>query len=139
MTNATPPPVEKAGAIMINQTGTKVVLVYRGNHHDWSFPKGHLEPGENPLSTMLREITEETGLLGTVISPLPTMTYLNATGAEVHLHMYLLRATTEQLITEHAGDKLAWVNLAAVADTVTHQNLKDYFVQQLPGIRQSLS
>lgn len=127
--------IEKAGAIILNQNGTKAVLLYRGNHNDWSFPKGHVEPGENQFDTMLREIKEETGVIGKVISPLPDMEYLNSKGDGVRLHMYLLRAETEKLIEEHEGDKLEWIDLNEVTDKLTYQNLKGYFSQQLAGIR----
>lgn len=33
----------------------------------WDFPKGELEPGEEPLAAALREATEETGLSGFVL------------------------------------------------------------------------
>lgn len=122
-------PLEKAGAIILNKDGTRVVLLYRGNHRDWSFPKGHIELGEDPFGAMLREIKEETGVTGKVISPLPAMEYLNSKGAEVRLYMYLLRAETEQLIEEHEGDKLEWVDMDKVVGKLTHQNLKDYFSQ----------
>ena len=35
-----------------------VLRVYR----NWDFPKGLVEPGEEPLEAALREVTEETGL-----------------------------------------------------------------------------
>jgi len=37
-----------------------VLRVYR----NWDFPKGLVEPGEEPLDAALREVTEETGLRG---------------------------------------------------------------------------
>ncbi|MBI5449269.1 NUDIX domain-containing protein [Candidatus Gottesmanbacteria bacterium] len=127
-------PTEKAGAIILNKVSTKVVLLYRGNHGDWSFPKGHIKSGENPGDAMIREIQEETGVTGKIIAPLPAMTYLNSEKAEVRLSMYLLRAETEQLVKEFDGDTLEWVDLDEVIAKLTHQNLKDYFLQQLPHI-----
>lgn len=38
-----------------------LLLEYQTNDH-WSFPKGHVEPGETELATALREVKEETGL-----------------------------------------------------------------------------
>lgn len=37
--------------LMVNLKGEKV----------WTFPKGHLEPGETPRTAALREVLEETG------------------------------------------------------------------------------
>jgi bis(5'-nucleosidyl)-tetraphosphatase len=37
-----------------------VLRVYR----NWDFPKGLVEPGEEPLAAALREVTEETSLTG---------------------------------------------------------------------------
>lgn len=36
-------------------------LVLRA-YRNWDFPKGLVEPGEDPLAAALREVTEETGL-----------------------------------------------------------------------------
>lgn len=129
--------VEKAGAIILNKDGTKAVLLYRGKPGDWVFPKGHVEAGENPLRAMFREIKEETGVTGKVLRSLPDMKYRNYKGEDVRLHMYLLCSETEQLTKEFPEDKVEWVNLDAVAERLTHQNLKDYFLQQLPGIRKN--
>lgn len=37
-----------------------LLVQHRGGH--WSFPKGHAEPGETPLATARRELSEETGI-----------------------------------------------------------------------------
>lgn len=47
------------------------VLVVKGRHSGkWSFPKGHLESFENSLDCALRELTEETGVDLTGVTPL---------------------------------------------------------------------
>lgn len=134
--NNHPSPIEKAGAIILNKDRTKIVLLYRGSHNDWSFPKGHIEPGEHKSAAMLREIKEETGMVGKIISSLPGMEYLNANGELVHLQMYLLQVESEQLVKEYEEDKLEWIDLNMVAEKLTHQNLKNYFLKQLPGLHE---
>ncbi len=49
-----------AGGIVMNNKN-KFVLVYQKNA-SWSFPKGRIDKGENPLATAKREIYEETGI-----------------------------------------------------------------------------
>lgn len=54
---------DSAGAVILRGSGpdTEVLLLHR-TEKGWSFPKGHLEPGETPEDAALREIREETGL-----------------------------------------------------------------------------
>ena len=40
----------------------ELLLIKHKSGGHWSFPKGHVESGENELQTALREIKEETGL-----------------------------------------------------------------------------
>ena len=53
-----------AGAVVLRRVDGRwnclVLRVYR----NWDFPKGLVEPGEEPLDAALREVTEETGLRG---------------------------------------------------------------------------
>ena len=47
------------GAVIIKDK--KVLLLFQNNGF-WSFPKGHIEPGESEIETAKRETKEETGL-----------------------------------------------------------------------------
>lgn len=44
------------------------LMLFQHRSQTWSFPKGHMEPGETEIQTALRELEEETGL-GTVLDP----------------------------------------------------------------------
>ena len=59
------PPIENkvtvtAGGVVINQAGQVLVVNQRGT--SWSLPKGHVDPGEEPLDAAKREIKEESGV-----------------------------------------------------------------------------
>ncbi|MCW2714624.1 MAG: hydrolase [Frankiales bacterium] len=62
----------------------------------WSLPKGHVEKGETEIETAVREVAEETGIVGTVIGKLGTIDFwFVAEGRRVHktVHHHLLVAT----------------------------------------------
>lgn len=55
---------KSCGALVFrkNDGKTELLLIKHRCGGHWSFPKGHVESGENELQTALREIKEETGL-----------------------------------------------------------------------------
>lgn len=55
---------KSCGAVIFyrGDDGVKLLLVRNCNGRYWSFPKGHMEPGEDEYQTALREVYEETGL-----------------------------------------------------------------------------
>lgn len=42
--------------------GLEFLILFQNGSRTWSFPKGHMEPGETEQQTALRELFEETGL-----------------------------------------------------------------------------
>jgi len=58
------PGIRAAGAVLWQHDTSGqplVALVHRPHHHDWSLPKGKVDPGETSPMTAVREIEEETG------------------------------------------------------------------------------
>lgn len=59
---------KSCGVIPYRKNGdhTEFLILLQTNNC-WSFPKGHMEPGETEEQTALRELSEETGLTATLI------------------------------------------------------------------------
>ncbi len=55
---------KSCGAVIFRKTrGKYAVLLIKNRYADfWSFPKGHVEEGENEYQTAIREVKEETGI-----------------------------------------------------------------------------
>ena len=90
----------------------------RAGRVEWCLPKGHLEDGETPEQAAVREIAEETGIEGRVLSSLGIIDYwFSAEGRRIHklVHHYLLEATGGELTIEgdpdHEAIDVAWVAL----------------------------
>jgi 8-oxo-dGTP pyrophosphatase MutT (NUDIX family) len=64
----------KAGCIVLNDKN-EVLLVSSIKGGVWSFPKGHMENGEDPKDTATREVVEETGYKVELIRKLPDISY----------------------------------------------------------------
>ena len=90
----------------------------------WSLPKGHVEPGEQPEQTAVREVGEETGIDGRVLAPLGTIDFwFVAGGTRVHktVHHFLLLAHGGELSDADVEvTEVAWVPLGEAATRLAY-------------------
>ena len=50
------------GVVFRIDAGQPLYLLIRDSYQNWGFPKGHIEPGEQPDEAARREVIEETGI-----------------------------------------------------------------------------
>ncbi len=66
--------ISSGGVVYRRRRGVTEVALIRVRNR-WCLPKGHMEEGEGEQETALREVREETGLKGKVITKLGDITY----------------------------------------------------------------
>lgn len=116
------PTVEEtsAGGLVLDRSShtPRAVLIARHDRRGrlvWSLPKGHLEEGETPQEAALREVKEETGIVGRVVAPLGVIDFWFMAGdRRIHktVHHYLMEASGGELSDADAEvEEVAWVDL----------------------------
>jgi len=118
----TPPTFEtSAGGLVVRveHGQAQVALIgraRRGGRLRWSMPKGHVEAGETLEQTAVREVREETGIIGRIVAPLGSFTYtFTAEGRRIRkrVHHYLLRAVAGELSDDDVEvTAVKWVPVA---------------------------
>lgn len=103
-----------AGALVLNQDGTRVLLNLHGKAQRWFAFGGHLEPEDATLvGAALREATEESGLRDLDIDPVPvhlslhTVGFCNPRGPVRHLDVRFLArvgASTDAVVSDESID-----------------------------------
>jgi 8-oxo-dGTP pyrophosphatase MutT (NUDIX family) len=130
------PEVEETSAggviIDVHDGVARVAVIARRNRAgrvEWCLPKGHLESNETLEQAAVREVAEETGIVGRVLASLGSIDYwFSASGTRIHkiVHHYLLEATSGELSIEGDPDAeaidVAWFPLGDVQPHLTFPN-----------------
>lgn len=123
-----------AGGLVVRQDdGVHVAAVIarrnRAGRLEWCLPKGHLEGDETPEQAAVREIAEETGILGQVVRQLGVIDYwFTGDDRRVHklVHHYLLGAIGGELTVEGDPDgeaeDVAWVPVTDLPARLAYPN-----------------
>ena len=125
-----------AGCVVFRSDGDRVrfLVISSSTGEHWVLPKGHIDPGEAPEMTALRELAEETGVLGEIIRPLSIQSF-EMNGREVVIQYFLVRMTGTQEAVENrellweelhnAREKLSFIEgKQALKDTVDSKVLR---------------
>ncbi len=101
----------------------------RGGRLEWCLPKGHPEGDETYEQAAVREVEEETGIAGSILTSLGSIEYwFTVPTHRVHktVHHFLLEATGGELTIEkdpdHEAVDVAWVNLDDLDRTLSFPN-----------------
>lgn len=70
----------------------KYLIVASSDGSQFVFPKGHIEAGETPEQTAIREIEEEAGIIATPLKELGAYSF-NQKGEQVNCVYFLMRQT----------------------------------------------
>ena len=123
--------VSAGGVITRFQDGRpQVCLIHRRQDGRlvWALPKGHVESGEALKTTAMREVREETGLVGECVKSLGSITYGFTTVPEQtryvkRVHFYLLRYRQgDTRDHDHEVDDAVWLPLDEALARLNYEN-----------------
>lgn len=106
----------------------EVALVHRPRYHDWSLPKGKLDPGEHVLLGAVREVEEETGQRCVVGRPLGRQRYirnLDSGPVPKTVRFWAMRADRGEFQPGSEVDELIWLTPEAAGTAVTMDRDRD--------------
>jgi len=130
-----------AGGVVLNPKGE--VLIVRQKDGSWSLPKGHIEEGEDPKRTAIREIREETGLqqyecvkiLGSYSRYSLAETGREDTSKLKRITIYLFTTPdTDLRPADPRSTEAKWVLKTDVASYLTHPKDKEFFTTVLSAL-----
>ena len=125
---------DSAGAIVFrNDT---VLMIRVGSR--WSFPKGHLEPGETLLQAASRETREETGIEAELLEEYPLPVPSAREDDRRTVWFYPARYRKGELRTQQSEvSEAVWVKLSDAAEKITFAPDRAVFLKALAIIKNS--
>lgn len=120
-----------AGGLIFNDNGEVAIIARhsRSGHLEWCLPKGHIEKGETPEQTAVREVHEETGIKGKVTGSIATIDYwFTGDNQRVHklVHHFVLRQVSGHLTVtgdpDHEAEDAAWVPFHELPTVLSYPN-----------------
>jgi 8-oxo-dGTP diphosphatase len=122
-----PGPIRSAGGVVArrgHEASVELLLVHRPRFDDWSLPKGKLKRGEHALAAAVREVFEETSVLGAPGIRLPTASYQVWSGPSLvdkHVEYWAMTVTRADLfVPTNEVDRVAWAPIAQALQALSY-------------------
>ena len=118
--------VAQAGGIVFRKEGDRLAVLLVRSRKDpaiWVFPKGHVEPGETPAATAIRETWEEAGVEGDLDRPVGAPLEFQSGVEPVSVQYFLVHARTERPSPE--GRDKQWLSVDEALNTVAFESARE--------------
>jgi len=122
-----------AGGVVYKKEGNNIYILVcqHSQHHGWVFPKGFIGDtiaGESKEDTALREVEEETGVIGKIFAPLTPVTYwyvMEGIKRRKTVYYYIMHYLKGD-ITKHDWEmeNVEWLLINQVEDRLTYDSDK---------------
>ena len=109
-----------AGGVVFNANFEVLLIQYpesRGG--GWSFPKGHIDPGETPEIAAIREVLEEGGVRAEIVDSLEQTRYVNPRGVSREIFWFAMR-TSDLEVTPEPGFQAGFYGPAEALKLLSH-------------------
>ncbi len=126
--HAEPPPKESiwAGGCVVARMGDKgkpeYLMVHRPRYDDWSLPKGKLDKKETFFEGAIREVREETGILGKNAKPIGSVGYLTKAGNAKVVRWWLTEIDKGKFKPNREVDKIKWATHKKATRMLAYRN-----------------
>ena len=123
--SSAPGPVLAAGGVVWRRSGTgsvEVILVHRPRYDDWSLPKGKLDQGETDEEAAVREVEEETCVVGRLGPELETITYLDKSGKHKRVRYWAMTVISGEPAAANEVDRAEWVPIAEAIVRLSYEH-----------------
>lgn len=134
-----------AGGVVFKKLNSKIRICLIGrrlrNGIVWCLPKGHIEKGEKTEHAALREVREETGVFGSILSPLGFIRYTffdleSDKKIFKTVHFFLIRYLKGKLADHDDEVEYArWFALGKAAESLEYEGERKVFSRAIKKIR----
>lgn len=121
------------GAVVVRTINEeqRFLLIKNKRSNNWGFPKGHMEEGETPVQTAIREVLEETGLHIRVVDGFRCESqYKIGSTVEKRVDVFLgMTKDTQTVIQREEIEDYIWLRYADALETLKFENDKSILMQ----------
>lgn len=129
--------VAQAGAIAVKPgNGEPLVLITtaKDNPAHWLFPKGHVEPGETAREAAIRELREETGVVGEYVGQAGRNEFTR-NGKLLSVEYFVLRFVGQTEAEE--GRQIQWVSVSDAQAILTFAGIRQVLADAVSLVDQA--
>ena len=123
-------------ALVVDHDRQRLLVLFHRKLQRWLQPGGHVEPGDADLAaTALREASEESGISGLRVEPVPVDVDVHWVGTHFHfdVRFVVIAPPGAQACGNHESDEVRWITPAELDDIDPDDSLRRLVAAATPS------